>query len=365
MSFAGATTAFAALLEFAEIAGLPLPGLAAIGGVVVLLACLVAVHECGHAVLAHARGMLVSHIHVFHLQLLRRRSRWSWRLRRMVKGMNWGGVMAFPTSATPLREGLAWMSAGGPLANLVLAGLASAALRLPLPPLVEDPLIALLALNLGLGIGNLLPHLGKSYVSDGLRLWQLRRDLPEDDEGILFLKLNGLCFEGVCAQDLPRADVAALAALQTPLALLAYWFRFIAARNLGDWEEATRIADEFRSALSQQPSHVREGYAEMAGLIAAEDAACRAFNTRSSEPLETVEPGKEWSWHTPHLWPRLQALRAALQGDRHATQRHLAEARRHAEEHLDLATVRSEAVLRRRIRGLIAENSGATVPARS
>ncbi len=81
----------------------------------------VAAHEAGHALAAWACGLHLLHVHLGFVEFVRERGRWRTSFRRPGRGLG-GFVMAVPTTPHegPWRE--AAVTAGGPLANFLLAG---------------------------------------------------------------------------------------------------------------------------------------------------------------------------------------------------------------------------------------------------
>ncbi|WP_448682341.1 site-2 protease family protein [Pseudomonas nicosulfuronedens] len=274
------------------------------------------VHELGHLLGARLGGMTVMRLRI---------GRWDFRMQR--KGWKFsrqprhpqklaGYVMAFADPRGPWRRQHVWFNAGGPLANLVVAtltGLVSLALE---SGSAQGLLLALAATNACMGVANLLPVQGKlKQVSDGL--WMLRwwRGMDAEHPQLAFARLMGLSCSGLCADQVPEADLQLLESQEAPMPLVALYIRLRALQIQGRWQEAAALDSSFQAQRKALPEALQKVLFDMLRLIGAELAFAQAVASRSAlELFDELLPQRLQREYTS-IWARCLAMRAAAVGD--------------------------------------------------
>ena len=304
----------------------------------------VAIHEFGHYVAARLAGMMVLSVRVGSLQLAMRRRGFRARWHPLPKRTLIAGYVDAVAGdvRSPRRQQLAFML-GGPLANLVAASILVVC-GLALRP--NGPgwcCLMFASMNVVVGMVNLLPS-RKGSGNDGY--WLLCLLLNPSEPESPQQRLRRLSLFGCTADRLPEADLAALEQGPFPLPLEACWYRLKAAQNRGEWGRAIAMADTLDALLAERDARQLRAWCDWLSITRTELLFSRAMHTRDADVLaeDTLTP--EASWWVPHLRPRCQALRAALQGDREACVRLLDRSRRFAEHAVDRALPLSEEMLR-------------------
>lgn len=189
----------------------------------------------------------------------------------------------------------------------------------------------------------------------------MRRQDQDTTPAFVYARLQALSLEGVQAQALPESLLQALESFEPPNGLLvASWYHIVAARNVGDWSAMFERGDAFAAGLDAiEDSATRAGWSPLQRQIEAELVFGRAMSMADATPLDAWldEHADAWrrdfDWYVPHVLPRLEALAAALHGDRSRAVDALARSRDSAEQAYGRATRAAEASLHERIEALI------------
>lgn len=304
-----------------------------------------AIHEWGHVVGARAAGMTVSYVVVGPIQLLAQRRGWRVRWQRLKKKTAVHGlVMAYPDTDRPMRGAYMLMTAAGPAANLLI-GLVAVAITLALGDSAFGWIAAgVAALNLAVGLANLIPT-SREMASDGLLMLQWLQCKNEHTPELHFIHLNALCIKGVPAEDLPSDRVDALADMPAPMPLVHSWFVLKQHQNTGAWKEGALLASLMEERIAAIPDAWRPSFDGLISSLRCEMRFTQSMAGLSDEVTIDHELSAECDWLSPWLRPRCRALVAARAGDETSARVHLEEARHWAERSVDRALEKSEAVL--------------------
>lgn len=315
------------------------------------------IHEAGHYVAARSAGMVVLSAVVLHIEIkpLRR----GWRIRRCrQRKLHSAYVVAVHDPARPLRGQAIRMTAGGPLAN-VLVAMAAGAFGLLWTSDVWSPLLlAAAVVNAATGLLNLVPS-SRGLGSDGLKLLQWRDRQREHGPDFTFSRLLALVISGVTVDQLPEDQLEALDAQPTPMPLVALWYRLKAQQHLGDWESAAALQLRFEQLEEPLPAEARLHLADLLACIRAELAFSRAVRDRDESHLRADLKLELTAWSLPVLRPRYLALRALLEGKTEEGERWLDEAHRLAALSVDRSLVRSEVMIRSQMRAALMDRENA------
>jgi hypothetical protein len=323
----------------------------------------VAVHEAGHLLGGAVTGSHALGAFVFGTEFRRTRRGWRMRWTHRLRRGSLGLAIVLPASGAHPRRSSVWLLLGGPLANGLLAVVCIGTVALIDPAPAENLLVSAFLLNLVGLVANLLPFSTFGRSTDGLQLLALRKHDPGAMPGAAYARLQALSLEGVQAQALPESLLQTLESFEPPNGLLvASWYRIIAARNVGDWQAMLERGDAFAARLDviEDPTS-RAAWAPLQRQIEAELVFGRAMSMADAAPLDAWldEHADAWrrdfDWYVPHVLPRLEALAAALHGDRSRAVDALARSRDSAEQAYDRAARAAEATLRERIEALIPE----------
>ncbi|MFZ5638997.1 MAG: site-2 protease family protein [Pseudomonadota bacterium] len=325
-----------------------LPGAMAMVSIAAIFVFAVAIHEGAHALAADRVGLTVANGRLFGFEFIRRRDGWSVRWSRAGK-QPLGFVVAYPLAGFPGRRAFMTFIAAGPLANLLCAAAALAIAWFAESQPWRDLLIGFAAVQAAPGLASLVPSMECGYASDGASLLRWWRGIPEDDPGIVLMRLNGLCFSGVRAEDLPQADIDALERGPPPMPFFADWWRLVAARNRGDWSAAAEAVRGFEARFASMTAAERAGLGDLMSLLRAEAAFCEAIADVRPEPLEICAIPARLRWYVPELQCRLDAVRAALLGDAAACRAALSAYSQHAARSFDAAAAACAPALSARI----------------
>ncbi len=322
----------------------------------------VVVHEGGHYLGARWMGMPVLQIRIGAVDIRVRRKLWAMRWSPQPKGRKYGGlVVAALNLQRPLRTQMLLMVLLGPLLNLLVAALLFGVLQWPgLPPLAAPLATAFAAINLAMGVSNLLPW-GGVTASDGKRLLQWLRHDRDDRPDLAFARLQARLVAGTTAEHLPEVDLAELESRPMPAPLIPLLYRLKAAQHRGAWDEAIGYADRFEALLRDAPAFAKLTK-QLAAYAKTESAFCIAIHRRDASALDEATPSRELAWSEPALWPRCLALQAALAGRREESLRLLAQAMRHARNSPDRSLAKSEQMIGRYIMHIAEERLPAAVP---
>lgn len=282
------------------------------------------VHEFGHLLGARLGGMTVMRLRVGRWDFRMRRRGWTFSRQPKHPQKLAGYVMAFADPRGPWRRQHVWFNAGGPLANLVVAGLAGlVSLALEDGP-AQGLLLAVAATNACMGVANLLPVQGKlKQVSDGL--WMLRwwRGMDAAHPQLAFARLMGLSCSGLCADQVPEEDLQVLESQDSPMPLVALYIRLRALQIQGRWQEAAALDSSFQVQRNALPEALQKVLYDMLRLIGAELAFAQAVASRSALGLfDELLPQRLQREYTS-IWARCLAMRAAAAGDQQEFRRQL------------------------------------------
>ena len=311
----------------------------------------IAIHELGHCAGARLNHMKVRVLQISALEFLPLRRGFRWRWNRLPRKVQVGGyVVAYVNPARPPRRSRLLMTAGGPAANLVVAGILFGLGEMLRPHAAGWVCLIFSVVNGGMGVVNLIPHRGTA-ASDGLLLWQLWRAGPGYMEDP-FARLAGARMAGCTADRLPEEDLAALEAAEPVRRLFALWYRLKADQNRGDWALASSRQDAMDEALRQVDPSLLAALKDFLLLLRAELAFSRAMASHDGGGLSDDPIPPRLAWYIPYFRPRCLALRAALDGDEEGCERWLDSSRKHAERSNDAALALSEAMVAVHVRAL-------------
>lgn len=271
------------------------------------------VHEGGHWLGARLGGMTVIQAGAYGVEIQPQVRGARLRYTRRRKGQPFSGyVMAVDSPQQPWRRARMLMIAGGPLMNLLVGTLTVA---IALTAMVQmGLLLAFAAINLTLGIANLVPTFRKMH-SDGGQLLAWWRRPDESSPDFAYTRLLALSVSGVNATDLPQADLDILARQPMPLPLVALSYRLTALQSQGDWATAVALEAPYKQMLSTHPE-VQNSLASSVALIRRELEFSRAMLEGTPTALILPVQNPDVDWYSPALTHRCRALQAALAGDR-------------------------------------------------
>lgn len=322
----------------------------ALGTVVLYWLLTVLIHESGHALAAHRKGMRLMRLWAGPLDIMFQRRGFRWRLAKPALGLH-GFVQAYPDPAVGLRSTMLGFVLGGPVANL-LAALLTMLLAWGVDMEREGFIHAFVLINGVAGIVNLIPMLGGA-ASDGMLLCFWGRHPPDaQSPSLAYLRLMSLSAFGTTADRLPPKLIDELDTQGALASLVVVWIRVKAAQNLGEWstvEELERRQAQLLPGLSKGEQRTNKPLLALLGL---ELAFSRAMHEQRIESLGTFGFGKGVDWLAPHLRHRFAALEFALAGEWVGAEESLRRARRHAEASADGALAESESRIARHIRAL-------------
>nr|WP_271196346.1 hypothetical protein [Pseudomonas turukhanskensis] len=268
--------------------------------------------------------MTVLYVRVFalELQLLQNGSRLRWS--RRPKGQGIGGyVIAVHTPNQPWRGAQLRLVAMGPLTNLLVAAVC-AVLAMPFYPTATSLtvfLLAFAAINLGMGLANLVPT-ARHYHSDGAQLLTWWRKPDEAGPEYAYPRLLALSTAGVAAAELPAADLQRLDRLPMPSPLISLFYRLYACQAAGDWAGAVALGAHMETLIAASLT-TKATFASSIAIMRAELAFCRAMHTRDASGLAAPVHNPDIDWYVPTLAPRCRALSAALAGEPDTLEREL------------------------------------------
>ncbi|AXK56900.1 MULTISPECIES: site-2 protease family protein [Pseudomonas] len=319
--------------------------LASLLGVVALV-----VHEGGHYLGARGCAMPVLQVRVAAVEIQVQRRGWRLRWAPQLKRNRLGGyVIAVSNLQRPLRRQWMVVVLCGPLLNLLL-GAAALGLGLSWSGVPGAMALAFAAINLAMGLGNLMPAWRVS-PSDGMLLlgWFMHRDDQRPE--LAQARLLAQTVAGVPSAELPQEDLQRLAEGAMPGPLLAFGCRLNALQDQGDWPAAVQMEQALEQLLVARATELN-GMSGLIELLRSELAFCRAFVQRDVAPLNSPPMSAEVDWNAPWLRPRCLALQAFLEGDRQQGEHHLQQALQAANNSVVLAQGKSEALLAEYLRAL-------------
>jgi Zn-dependent protease len=304
----------------------------------------VATHEAGHFLGARLVGM--TPFCVGGAGVMAWRSTNGWRLR---KSGGWSGVAGYVMAhysgeASLKRQGLVFILAG-PFSNL-LVGTALILIGQALPTAVFAFVAALGVFNVCVGLANLIPSRIKVLDNDGLSCLRLLRGEYDSGHQRALMLLNGMSCRGVQAQDLPGDLLQELDGVPQFGALLRAWFRLMALRNTGRWEEIADLSHYLDAVVSALPAAPSAAISAMIAQMRTEVAFARAMATGQDAAAAVEHVTDEVDWLFPALRPRCKALEAAQHGDAAGTRALLRESESKMRRAYDGSSIKSEQQLR-------------------
>ncbi len=290
--------------------GKPLLLLSLLLAVVVALPLQLAVHELGHALVGRAHGGYLLRFVMGPWRCQRYRSGFRWRRVRSLRGIG-GFVQTLLPAGKNFRAALTWMLLGGPLANLLMAGLAFMMIwYAPWWPL-RVAAIPVALFGLMFGLINLLPFRVGGFLTDGANLWRIWSDPAALAQSQRMARIARASIDGLRPRELDAADIEALDPEQAEgmerfLALLVRASvaedqhqpeeaRALINRALVDWEQ---LPDGFRQALALGAASAcaqldRDAQGARAWLAKTEGGLLEDFHIAWVEALIAGIEGKE------------------------------------------------------------------------
>lgn len=166
----------------------------------------VVLHEAGHALAGMAMGLQPLALGVGPLRAERGATGWRVNWSRSIRGIGGFAILLPREGAQTPRQTAAYLL-GGPLSNLLAAGLAW--LAIASGTVVAMPWLALawinVAIGLLLGLTNLVPFLAGGWSSDGRQLLKLWQGSDESRAASTLSRLAGLMMLGVRPRDWPAS----------------------------------------------------------------------------------------------------------------------------------------------------------------
>lgn len=285
------------------------------------------VHEAGHLVGGKLAGFRFALLIVGPLMLVRTAAALQVKLNKSL-ALYGGLALSVPEDTHDLRRRTCWVVAGGPVASLLLGGLALALRALAfadLQPgtdgfgqkLMGDLLLVFGGTSCAIGLITLIPGKTSGFLTDGARLLQLRKDTPAAARDAALLGLFAQSMTGTRPRDLDAALLAEAHALHDDSVFEASAHAWTYARALDAGNPASA-----RDALAQQltlwhalPAMLRANLALEATYFEAahrhDDDAAEAWRAQADESTPFLDPA------TRH---RAEAALAARRGDVEAFQ---------------------------------------------
>lgn len=195
-----------------------------LGGFLVLLVAAmvfawlhILIHEFGHALAGVSVGMRIIGLGVGPWRLNRTADGWAMRKEKSITGID-GFAVLLPGGTGFSRARQAVYLLGGPLANLLLGGLALLAL---MHWVSKDSALALVVaafamMGLAIGLINLLPLRAGGWNSDGRQLWLLWRNRAEAWAVAYLMRYCALANLGVLPRDWPVVEDSVLSDPRLP-----------------------------------------------------------------------------------------------------------------------------------------------------
>jgi hypothetical protein len=228
----------------------------------VLIVFVLAFHEAGHLAGGMSRGMRFLLFIAGPLGWVRGvdgvRFRWFFNL-----GTLGGVAAAMPVADQPLKPQLARLIVGGPLASLVLVGLALAVFWW-VPGRIGAYGLVIAGLSLLIFLVTAMPMRHGGFMSDGMQLRQLGRDPAMVERRARLLALMGQGLAGVRPRELDPDALANAQAItgHEPLYDIGVWlYSYYRALDAGDVEAAGPWLDQIEPVLDAYPDGFRQAVA--------------------------------------------------------------------------------------------------------
>ena len=303
------------------------------------------VHELGHYAAAKWSGMTVTQVRFGRIEVVPQQRGWRVRWNAQQKIQVSGFVVAACNSGRPMQPQVLFMIIGGPAANLVTAVIFAALAALWSSATVGPLAVTFAIFNASAGIINLLPT-SRGSGTDGMSLLIWGQRGLEHSPTLACTRLQALSIAGVTADQLPVDQIAALDSQVMPMPLMALWFRLKAYQNRGEWLQAAQLQEAYDQLMQAVPDATKATLDPTCAQLRTELAFSRAMQSRDAAALNDNLLPKAWAWTIPSLWPRCLALRALLHGDITNAQQLLDDVQRFADQSLDKALPKSEAMIR-------------------
>jgi hypothetical protein len=314
----------------------------------------IAIHELGHFLAARAARMIVICARVGFLEFWMLRDRTRVRFCRPALQPDWKGyLLACPDFSRSLRRQQIMFVLGGPLANLMACAAAGLIARSGLAGQFASTCDAFAAINLVIGIVNLLPDVKRG--SDGYQLLEWLRGYDPADPALAHVRLIWRSLRGETAECLPQAELDVLDRLAAPMPLIRKWYDMKAAQNLGDWAKACEVAEQIETGLLAMHIEMLARLVSFLNVVRAEQAFSEAMLRRDSSALRPRRFESKHCWHARYVMLRLQAVDAALRGDAQGCKRFCGAWEREVELSIDTALHASEHRMRDAVRTLLYE----------
>lgn len=248
------------------------------------------VHELGHALAGRLMGGFLLRFVVGPWRCLRFRSGFRWQRVRSLKGIG-GFVQTLMPADAQFRRAMTVMLLGGPLANLLLAGVYWLVMAYaPYWPLRVSA-VGLVLFGVFLGLINLVPFRVRGFMTDGaqlLRLWTKPDALMHAQRmaRIARSSVDGLRPRELQADDLAALDPSRLTGIERFAALA---LRAAVAADGGDLAQARRWLEPALADWDQWPDGFRQVLAipaaELSIVLDGDAAAARAWLAKAEGGL--------------------------------------------------------------------------------
>lgn len=302
-------------------------------------------HEMGHYLAARWQGCRVLSVHLGPVELRPQRGRW---LFRWVGSASWlsGAVIALPRMDKSFRTQMIWYVSGGSLAGLLVGGLAAWAGWAGGEAGWTGVLTAFGAINVAMGVANLLP-LGP--MTDGAQLVRLLKGMNLGQPGMEAMELNMRAMEGQTADEMSEHLMEGLERESPPMAL---WFRTFAALNRQDWDAVHALGDRLDAWEASLGRSSRPAWAIFIGILRGEMRFVRGLQGAEFVPEQDDALRREIDRLRPGAGDRHLALVHALAGRTAERDNALEQAARKSEFNPDPAARKTEERLRNVVRNL-------------
>lgn len=228
----------------------------------VIMVFVLAFHEAGHLAGGMSRGMRF---------LLFIAGPFGWVRGKDGIGFRWffnlgtlGGVAAaLPVVGEPLKPQLTRLVVGGPLASLVLAGLALAVFW-AFPGRIGAYGLITAGLSLSIFVVTAVPMRSGGFMSDGMQLLQLRRNPAMVERRARLIALMGQGMAGVRPRDYDRdalAHAQAITGDETMYDVGVWLYSYFNALDAGDIAGAQGWLDRIEPVVDDYPDGFRQSLA--------------------------------------------------------------------------------------------------------
>jgi len=228
----------------------------------VIMVAVLAFHEAGHLAGGMSRGMRFLLFIAGPFGWVRGkdgvRFRWFFNL-----GTLGGVAAALPVPGQPLKPQLTRLVVGGPLASLVLAGLALAVFW-TFPGRIGAYGLITAGLSLSIFVVTAVPMRSGGFMSDGMQLLQLRRNPAMVERRARLIALMGQGMAGVRPRDYDRdalAHAQAITGDETMYDVGVWLYSYFNALDAGDIAGAEGWLDRIEPVVDDYPDGFRQSLA--------------------------------------------------------------------------------------------------------